>query len=101
MKRYIWFLVSFTLSILLLAGCNKDPLPEERFEGFIKDWEKQDFGKVYDQFSTDVKETVKKEEFVERFRKIYSDIGVNKLKVNFDKPEEEMKPNDQGEVSFT
>lgn len=101
MNRYIWLLISFTLSIVLLTGCNNDPLPEERFESFIKDWEKQDFEKVYDQFSTDVKSNLKKDEFVERFSKIYSDIGVNELNVYFNKPEEEMKPNDKGEVDFS
>lgn len=101
MNRYIWLLISFTLSIVLLTGCNNDPLPEERFESFIKDWEKKDFEKVYDQFSTDVKSNLKKDEFVERFSKIYSDIGVNELSVNFNKPEEEMKPNDKGEVTFS
>ncbi|MEK5444567.1 penicillin-binding transpeptidase domain-containing protein [Fredinandcohnia sp. FSL W7-1320] len=101
MKRYIWLLIGFALSIVLLTGCNKDPLPEERFEAFIKDWEKQDFNKVYDQFSADVKETVKKDEFAERFSKIYSDIGVDELVVNFEKPEEEIKPNEKGEVRFS
>ncbi len=101
MTRKILLMISMIFCVLIISACNKDPLPEERFEGFIKDWESQDFEKVYDQFSADVKETVKKDEFVERFGKIYSDIGVNELKVNFDKPEEEMKPNDKGEVSFT
>ncbi|WP_099354843.1 penicillin-binding transpeptidase domain-containing protein [Fredinandcohnia onubensis] len=101
MKRYTWLLISFTLSIVLLSGCNKDPLPEERFEAFIKDWESQDFEKVYNQFSKDVKETVKKDEFVERFGKIYSDVGVNELNVTFNKPEEEVKPDDQGQVTFS
>ncbi len=93
--------MSITFSIILLTGCNKYPLPEERFEGFIQDWENQDFGKVYDQFSADVKETVKKDEFVDRFSKIYKDINVNDLKVNFQKPEEELKPNEEGEVTFS
>lgn len=93
--------MSLTFSIILLTGCNKDPIPEDRFEGFIKDWEKQDFSNVYDQFSTDVKETVKKDEFVDRFTKIYKDIDVHDLKVKFKKPEEEVKPNDNGEVTFS
>lgn len=101
LKRYIWLLVGLVLGIVLLTGCNKDPLPEERFQSFIKDWEKQDFNKVYDQFSTDVKENIKKDEFVERFTKIYNDIEVNELNVNFKAPEEEIEPNDQGEVAFT
>ncbi|MEH7236450.1 penicillin-binding transpeptidase domain-containing protein [Bacillus sp. JJ1562] len=101
MKRHLWLVVSIILCVIILTGCNNDPIPEERFQSFIKDWEKQDFNKVYDQFSTDVKENVKKDEFVERFSKIFNDIGVSDLKVNFKAPEEEVEPDDQGELAFT
>ncbi|MFS0821560.1 penicillin-binding transpeptidase domain-containing protein [Bacillus sp. 1P02SD] len=100
MRRYIWFFAVFTLSLGLLTACNQDPLPEDRFEAFIQDWEKQDFKKVYDQFSTDAKANVQKDEFEERFTKIYNDIDVQNLKINFKAPEEEVKPNDKGEVVF-
>ncbi|MCC3356902.1 NTF2-like N-terminal transpeptidase domain-containing protein [Bacillus sp. REN16] len=100
MKRYIWLILIIALSIVLLTGCKKDPLPEERFETFIQDWEKQDFQKVYDQFSLDVKENIQKDEFENRFMKIYKDIGVDKLKISFKAPDEEIEPNDKGEVVF-
>ncbi|WP_077619750.1 penicillin-binding transpeptidase domain-containing protein [Bacillus sinesaloumensis] len=100
MRRYIWLLSVITLSVILLAGCNKDPLPEERFKSFIKDWEKHNFEKVYEHFSTDVKEKHPQNEFEDRFKKIYQDIAVNDLKVSFKAPEEEVEPNEKGEVVF-
>jgi len=100
LKRYIWLVAVFTFSIVLLSGCNQDPLPEDRFESFIQDWGKQDFKKVYDQFSSDIKATITKDEFDERFRKIYKDINVNNLKISFQAPEDKVEANDKGEVIF-
>lgn len=89
------------LVVLVLSGCNKDPLPQDEFKAYITNWEKQDFAKMYDQFSTDVKEGVNKEEFVNRFEKIYGDIDVMELTVSFETPTEEIEPNENGEVTFT
>ncbi len=90
----------FTISVALLTGCNQDPLPEDRFKSFIQDWEKQDFKKVYDQFSSDVKANIPKNEFDERFTKIYKDIDVNNLKISFKALKDEVEPNEDGEVVF-
>ncbi|MEH7386571.1 penicillin-binding transpeptidase domain-containing protein [Bacillus sp. JJ1521] len=100
MKRKFLLFICLVVGIIIVTACNNEPLPEERFKTFIKDWEKQDFSKVYDQFSPEIKETVKKEEFVERFSKIYNDIGVSNLKLKFKTPVEEVEPNDNGEVNF-
>ncbi|MEH7383238.1 penicillin-binding transpeptidase domain-containing protein [Bacillus sp. JJ1533] len=101
MKKILILVVSLLMSSMILSGCEEDPKPDDRFNAFISDWAKQDFGKVYEQFSTDTKETVNKDEFVERFTKIYSDIDVSSLNIDFKTSEEEMEPNDQGEVTFT
>nr|WP_309098525.1 penicillin-binding transpeptidase domain-containing protein [Fredinandcohnia onubensis] len=100
MKRYLWLTAFIALSVLLLTGCNQDPLPEDRFDSFIQDWEKQDFKKVYEQFSSDVKANIPKNEFDERFTKIYNDIDVKKLKISFKAPEEKIESNEKGEVIF-
>ncbi|MFD1780024.1 penicillin-binding transpeptidase domain-containing protein [Fredinandcohnia salidurans] len=100
MKRYLWLTAFFVLSVLLLTGCKQDPLPEDSFDSFIQDWEKQDFKKVYEQFSSDVKANIPKNEFDERFTKIYNDVDVKKLKVSFKAPEEKIEPNEKGEVTF-
>ncbi|WP_453993245.1 penicillin-binding transpeptidase domain-containing protein [Bacillus nitroreducens] len=101
MKKLHWLFGSLLMITILLTGCEEDPKPEDAFNSFIADWSQLDFEKVYDQFSTDTKETVNKDEFVERFTKIYTDIGVNNLTINFITSDEEVKPNDQGEVTFT
>ncbi|MFT4414731.1 penicillin-binding transpeptidase domain-containing protein [Fredinandcohnia humi] len=99
MKRVLS--LSIILLLFILAGCNEDPKPEDTFKAYIKNWEAYDFTKMYEQFSADAKESVKKKEFVDRYTKIYNDIGIADLKVDFKVPEEEIEPNDKGEVSFT
>ncbi|MEH7222966.1 penicillin-binding transpeptidase domain-containing protein [Bacillus sp. JJ1566] len=101
MNRNILLWISLIVSTALLTGCNNDPKPEDRFQAFISDWEEHDFAKVYSQFSEDVKEKVNKDEFVERFDKIYNDIDISNLKIDFKFPDEEIEPNEQGEVALT
>ncbi|WP_010677056.1 penicillin-binding transpeptidase domain-containing protein [Bacillus timonensis] len=100
MKKILLVAVSILTSLMILTGCEEDPKPEDQFNAFITNWEKQNFDELYDNFSTDTKETVDKEEFSERFTKIYRDIGVSNLKIDFNAPEEEIEPNEQGEVTF-
>lgn len=101
MLQKLGVIVGFMLFVIILAGCNKDPLPQDEFKAYIANWEKHDFAKMYGQFSSDVKSNVNKEEFVKRFEKIYGDIEVKKLTVSFEPPTEEVEPNENGEVTFT
>lgn len=87
MKKFIWLLM---VSILfILSGCNKEPQPEEQFSTYVKLWNDQKFEEMYSYLSTEAKETIKKKEFVERYKKIYNDLGIKNLKVTYKKPEEE------------
>jgi penicillin-binding protein 3 len=87
MKKFIGLLM---VSILfILSGCNKEPQPEEQFSTYVKLWNDQKFEEMYSYLSTEAKETIKKEDFVERYKKIYNDLGIKNLKVTYEKPEEE------------
>lgn len=98
--RKLGVIFGFMLFVIVLAGCNEEPLPQDEFKAYIANWEKHDFAKMYDRFSVDAKEGVNKEEFVNRFEKIYGDIGVKELTVLFETPTEEVEPNENGEVTF-
>ncbi|MGG7619560.1 penicillin-binding transpeptidase domain-containing protein [Bacillus coreaensis] len=87
MKKSLWFVVMITL--IFLAGCNKEPQPEDQFSTYVKLWNNQKFEEMYDYLSTEAKESIKKEEFVDRYKKIYNDLGITSLKVTYEKPEEE------------
>ncbi|SHP74493.1 cell division protein FtsI/penicillin-binding protein 2 [Mycobacteroides abscessus subsp. abscessus] len=86
MKKFIWLLL--VSIILILTSCNKEPVPEEQFSTYVKLWNDQKFEEMYDYLSAEAKDTINKEEFVERYKKIYSDLGITDLKVTYEKPKE-------------
>ncbi|MBW8348884.1 penicillin-binding transpeptidase domain-containing protein [Bacillus sp. IITD106] len=90
MKKIIMISLCLILSSLLVA-CNKEkePKPEDRFADYIKLWNEQKFDKMYEFLSTESKENIKKEDFVDRYKKIYGDLDIKNLKIQFKKPEEE------------
>ncbi|MCR2821610.1 penicillin-binding transpeptidase domain-containing protein [Lederbergia panacisoli] len=90
MKKFVLITIFLLLSSLIV-GCNKEkePKPEDRFAEYVKLWNDQKFDKMYDFLSTESKETVIKEDFVERYKKVYEDLEIKNLKVQFKNPEEE------------
>lgn len=90
MKRMLLIIVS-TIMMLIIAGCNKEPTPEERFSQYVKLWNKQEFSEMYGYLSAEAKDSISKEEFVKRYTKIYQDLEINKLKVSYKQPTEEKK----------
>jgi penicillin-binding protein 3 len=87
MKKSLWLLVIFVLFVL--TSCNKEPQPEERFSTYVKLWNDQKFEEMYSYLSDEAKDRIKKDEFAERYKKIYNDLGITNLKVSYKKPTEE------------
>lgn len=87
MKKSLWLLV--ILILFVLTSCNKEPQPEEQFSTYVKLWNGQKFEEMYNYLSADAKKSIKKDEFVDRYKKIYSDLGITNLKVTYEKPKEE------------
>ncbi len=87
MKKSLWLFI--ILVLLVLTSCNKETQPEDQFLSYVKLWNDQKFEEMYSYLSTDAKDSIKKEEFVERYKKIYNDVGITNLKVTYEKPEEE------------
>lgn len=94
-------LVAAILLILLLAGCSKEPTPQDRFSNYIALWNEQKFDKMYDYLSTDAKEKITKEEFTNRYQKIYDDLQITDLKIDFKKPKDDKQAEkEQAQYSF-
>ncbi|MDR6999335.1 penicillin-binding transpeptidase domain-containing protein [Neobacillus niacini] len=87
MKKLIGVLL--LVVVTMLAGCNKEPAPQDRFASYIKLWNQQKFDQMYDYLSTSAKKSISKEEFTSRYEKIYKDLQITDLKVNFKKPKED------------
>ncbi|WP_174734282.1 penicillin-binding transpeptidase domain-containing protein [Mesobacillus harenae] len=100
MKKTILFIITLCLTVFI-SGCNKDPKPEERFAQYIKLWNDQNFDEMYGFLAVEAQASVTKEEFVERYNKIYQDLEIDKLDVNFIKPEEEDEPESTVDYPFS
>lgn len=100
MKKTILFIITLCLTVFI-SGCNKEPKPEERFAQYIKLWNDQNFDEMYGFLSVEAQASVTKEEFVERYNKIYQDLEIDKLDVNFIKPEEEDEPESTVDYPFS
>ncbi|MGJ7921988.1 penicillin-binding transpeptidase domain-containing protein [Neobacillus sp. LXY-4] len=90
MKKIYLGLISFIV-LVLLTSCSKEASPENQFSKYIKLWNGQKFSEMYDYLSTDTKKTITEEEFVTRYKKIYGDLEISNLDVQFFKPDEETK----------
>ncbi|WP_216829157.1 penicillin-binding transpeptidase domain-containing protein [Alkalihalobacterium elongatum] len=81
-QKKICKLITFFVLMLLLIGCSEElPTPEEALSDFAGHWEEGNYELMYELLSTDSKEIISKELFVERYTKIYSGIGAKNIAV--------------------
>lgn len=101
MKRLGVFLLLLVLGVLFV-GCSKEPTPGDRMAEYITLWKQQKFDKMYDYLSNDVKKKITKDNFTTRYKKIYDDLQINDLKIDFKKPKNDNQAKeDQAQYSFT
>ncbi len=79
MKKF--WTVLLLITSLAIAGCSQKPTPEDRWNTYVKLWNEQKFAQMYDFLSTEARKNVTKEEFIERYEKIYRDLEIDNLKV--------------------
>ncbi|WP_421381975.1 penicillin-binding transpeptidase domain-containing protein [Bacillus salacetis] len=88
MKKLAFILIF--LSLTFITGCQEKPQPDDRLEAYISLWNKQDFAKMYNQYlSEKAKTTFSTEDFIERYKDLYTDLEVKNLQVTYIEPEEE------------
>ncbi|CDQ38979.1 MULTISPECIES: penicillin-binding transpeptidase domain-containing protein [Virgibacillus] len=93
----------FVLFVGLLVGCSEDEAtPNDRFETYVNHWNEQEFDSMYKMLHSDAADTYSTEEYVDRYNKIYGDLNVSKLNVEFDKLSEEAIDTamDEGKVTI-
>lgn len=83
--------VTCLILMVVLSSCSKEPSPEKQFSEYIKLWNGQKFAEMYDYLSTDAKKTISKTEFVSRYEKIYNDLEISNLDVQFTKSDKQDK----------
>lgn len=75
------FLV-FVLS-LIIVGCSDSKLnePKNQFDNFLKKWEETDFSSMYNLLTNDAKTNYDEEAFIDRYEKIYNDLGIKDITI--------------------
>ncbi|HLR62355.1 MAG TPA: penicillin-binding transpeptidase domain-containing protein [Lentibacillus sp.] len=101
MKK-ITILFSFFLLLLTAACSNNEPTPQERFDKYVNHWNNQEFSEMYKMITSKSEETYPTEEFVDRYKSIYSDLNISGLEVSFEKLSEEQMETamDKGTAQF-
>ena len=89
MKKWLAFLLTLAVLVGIAAGCSNNPTPQDRLAEYVKLWNQQKFDKMYELLSSDAKKSISQKDFVNRYKKIYRDLQITDLKVNFQKPKED------------
>ena len=103
MKKYMKLLMTavFLMGLIsILSACDHTPKPQDRFQDYVSLWKKQDFSKMYPYLSKDAKQNISEKKFVSRYKDIYGGIETRDLKVTFNKPKDDPKPDKNGNVQF-
>ncbi|MGM0901365.1 MAG: penicillin-binding transpeptidase domain-containing protein [Bacillota bacterium] len=100
MKKAI-ILITVLLTILI-AGCSsKEPTPDERFSEYVNLWNEQKFEEMYELLSQSSRDAITKDDFVGRYNKIYQDLEIGELDVEFSPPEEEADYEEQANFAYS
>jgi cell division protein FtsI/penicillin-binding protein 2 len=95
-----WVLALISFLAITLFSCSKPPSPHDALKTYTSYWTKQQFAKMYDMLSEETKKTVGKEQFVDRYKKIYGDIQVSHLSVAPVPVQTDKKDSDKTEISL-
>lgn len=82
MRKKILLLCTVILFIFMVA-CSKDErvTPNERFDTYVKQWNDQDFEKMYNMLTKESLTTYPAEDFIDRYQKIYEDLNITNLQI--------------------
>lgn len=88
-KKSLKFSLILLLAVVLFA-CSKEETPEEAASRYIKAWNKQQFENMYEQLSSEAKDAIDKDAFIDRYKNIYDGIRLSKLEVKPNFPEDKL-----------
>lgn len=100
MKRYIGVAAGAGL-LLMVAGCQPQPTPEDRLNEYIGHWNGQDFQVMYEEFLTQgSREEYPAESFVERQQQLVEDLSIENFEVSFTAAPEDAEWDEEQTAEF-
>src|SRR5690625_318893 len=90
MKKRILLLGMLSLFLFITVACSEDKItPNDRFASYIENWHKYDFEKMYQMLADEALDTYPTEDFIDRYKKIYEDLEITDLTINFEELNED------------
>ena len=92
------------ICLLSLIGCSKDESsPNDLMKEYVDLWNESEFDKMYGMIAEEEQEMYEREDFVDRYEKVYKDLDISDLEINYadlDK-EEEDAAYEKGAATYT
>lgn len=89
MNKNLLTLCIIMFTTLLLSACSGDEAtPEERLQLYIDHWSKNSFDEMYKMDTTESKKKYPEEKMAKRYEKIYKELDIKNLKINYNKPDD-------------
>lgn len=82
-KKYKSLAIATSILVILalLTACNKKENPQDIFETYKENWQKQDFKAMYSMVSNGTKASISEEDFVKRYSNIYDGIEAKDISI--------------------
>ncbi|TXC91550.1 penicillin-binding transpeptidase domain-containing protein [Metabacillus litoralis] len=90
----------FIFIVFVLGGCSEKPTASDRFSEYISLWNNQKFSEMYDMLTVSSKENISKEDYINRYKDIYEGVSVSNLQVEYNKPNNDEKNDEEIEVVY-
>lgn len=92
MKKQLLFTIM--LMVVIISGCSKEEITlNERFETYTNHWQEMKFDNMYAMHAENSKETYRTEDSVDRYQKIYEDLAISNIQIEYENLDEEALQN--------
>lgn len=87
--RKLFLLLLFLFTISFTVACSNSAQLENQAETYFSHWNNEEFSDMYNLLSSESKNKYTKEDFIDRYKKIYKDINVENLNVSYEMPDQD------------
>ena len=101
LKQIIVALFIILLFPMIIIGCSKTIHPEDTFQEYTSNWEKQDFASMYEVLSKNSKQYIKQDEFLNRYENIYKGIEAENISIHIEEKTPLKQEDHKSIISFT
>src|SRR5699024_1954700 len=79
MMRKLFLLLLFLFTISFTVACSNSAQLENQAKNYFSHWNNEEFSDMYNLLSSESKNKFTKKDFIDRYKKIYKEINVEKI----------------------